>query len=325
MNVKRRISYITIIIIAIVLLLIIIPKIMKAYKQRNDGSDTELRKEAIEAYEKTKGKIQEVSSLTEYEMARLCLQKFYYYYAEIFDDSLKEYGEDYEFNLEYYQNKILGFLLPKYIESHELDSSNVSEKMPRVTQSVVEIYDMYKLTQYNNIDIYFVGGLLRNIDDNSSQKFEIVLYYDTHSKCFQVSLDNPTEKSIKELKVGEQYDVEFPTGIKYTEDNKLESVQSSYEEFAKREFGNIRKLMLYDTELAYDYLYNNNTFATVNELSDFITNNKRDIVLLTYKDYDYNYIEKAMCIDMYDSSNKYMITIYLNNFSKLSYLIEKIG
>ena len=264
-------------------------------------------------------------SLTDHEMARLCLQKFYYYYAEIFDDSLKEYGEEYEYNLEYYQNKILGFILPKYIESHELVSSNVSEKMPKVSQSVVEIYDMYKLTENNNIDIYFVSGLLRNIDDNSSQNFEIVLYFDTHSKCFQVSLDNPTGKAIKDLKDGEQYDVEFPTGIKYTDDNKLESVQSSYEDFAKREFGNIRKLMLYNTDLAFEYLNNNNVFATQNDLSDFIQNNKRDMVLLTYKDYDYNYVDNSMCIDMYDSSNKYIITIYLNNFSKLSYSIEKIG
>ena len=117
---------------------------------KNDGKDNEEKEFYTEYKEKTKGKIQNVGSISDFELAQICLQKFYIYYSLIYDESIINTSSEVKFNLDYYKGVLCDLLTTDYIEKHEITKENINEKLPESKYDTVEIYNIYYVTNYEN-------------------------------------------------------------------------------------------------------------------------------------------------------------------------------
>lgn len=309
---------ITILIAVISIILIINSNIPSA---KNDGKDNEEREFYTEYKEKNKGKIQTVDSISDFELAQVCLQKFYIYYSLIFDESIINLDESVEFNSDYYKRVLCDLLTTEYKDRHEITSENVNVKLEKNNFDTVEIYNIYYVTNFQGSKVYFINGLLRNSETYETKEFDNTLYIDNTLQSFKVSLDNDLNTDYKDLKVGEEVSYIVPEIVSGGSVNVFNYPSTSYEEFGKRTFDNIRTLMLRNPDIAYEMLdeMSKNNFGSLQKFKEYIDINRRNLFLMSFGEYETNFVNDIFTITIYDSNSKFSITIYYDSFSKFTY------
>lgn len=325
MKVLKKYWILFCIILAFIIVILIITKIISD-RNNLDGSDTQLRDFVVEEMEATKGKIQNVSSISDYELARVCIQKFYTYYSQIYDENIINASDDIEFNLNYYKEKLYELFTDEYIQNHEITKENIDTKLEKNDYDLVEIYNIYYVTNYENVKVFFVKGLVRNSETLESKEYEVTLYIDNITQNFKINLDNILNKDYSQLEIGSEVEYVIPDTIRGSNVNRFTYPSITYDEFGKIIFNNIRNLLLYNPEKAYEKLYESEKtkFKDVNSLIEFIDSNRRDIFLLTYRTYEINYENEKFTMYLYDDNAKYIITAYLDTFSDFKFKIEEI-
>ena len=319
-NSKKFIIAFIVVIIAVISIIVVINK----FSFKDDGNDVEERDFVKEKIEATKGKIQPVDSISDFELARICLQKFYIYYAALYDDNIGEESLN-ESDLEYYKSEIASVLTDNYKEKYGIDSSNIDQKLKRCDCEIVEIYNVYYATNYGDTKVYFIRGLLRNSGTFETEKFENTLYVDNTKQSFEVSLENDLEISFDEIKPDVEVSYVIPESIWSGNLGKFSYPSISYEEFSKRAFDNIRNLLLFNVDVAYDMLSDSSKerFSSPSALKEYVDNNKRDIFLMTFGNYETNMVDKVFVVTAYDSHLKYSVTMNFETFSNLTFDIKE--
>lgn len=313
------VALIIIILIAVISIVLIINNSIPSAK--NDGKDNEEREFYTEYKEKNKGKIQTVDSISDFELAQVCLQKFYIYYSLIFDESVINLDESVEFNLDYYKRALCDLLTTEYKDNHGITSENVNSKLEKNNFDTVEIYNIYYVTNFENSKVYFINGLLRNSETYETKEFDNTLYIDNSLQSFKVSLDNDLNSDYKDLKIGEEVSYIVPQIVSGGSVNVFNYPSTSYEEFGKRTFDNIRILMLRNPDIAYEMLddVSKNNFGSLQKFKEYIERNRKNLFLMSFGEYETNFVNDIFTITIYDSNSKFSITIYYDSFSKFTY------
>lgn len=313
---------ILIIIIAIVSIVLVIN--VNASKDKRDGNDTEEREFVTEYKNQNRGKVQNITSISDFELAQICLQKFYIYYSLIFDESIINAGENVEFNLDYYKSALSNLLTSEYREKYGITIENIDTILGKNEYDSVEIYNMYYVTNFENTKVYLINGLLRNSKSYETKEFENTLYIDESFQCFNVSLENDIGKSYKELNVGEDISYIVPEHVSGSTANLYTNPTISYEEFGKRTFDNIRNLLLHNSDIAYEMLSDKEKYDDLSKFEDFINQNRSIIFLMSFGNYETDFIDDIFTITVYDSNSEFAIKIYYKTFSTFEYEIIEI-
>ncbi len=316
------ILFILIIIIAIVSIMLVINANIS--KDKRDGNDTEEREFVTEYKNQNRGKVQNITSISDFELAQICLQKFYIYYSLIFDESIINAGENVEFNLDYYKSALSNLLTSEYREKYGITIENIDTILGKNEYDSVEIYNMYYVTNFENTKVYLINGLLRNSKSYETKEFENTLYIDESFQCFNVSLENDIGKSYKELNVGEDISYIVPEHVSGSTANLYTNPTISYEEFGKRTFDNIRNLLLHNSDIAYEMLSDKEKYDDLSKFEDFINQNRSIIFLMSFGNYETDFIDDIFTITVYDSNSEFAIKIYYKTFSTFEYEIIEI-
>lgn len=318
------IAFIVVVFIAIISIIIVVKNNVPTKK--NDGKDTEDRDFVIEKKEATKGKIQSIDSISDYELARVCLQKFYENYIIIFDENIINADKDYEYNLDYYKTKLAEIMTDEYKDKYGIDSSNINQKLKKCNYDYVEIYKIYYATNYGKTKVFFIKGLLRNTGTLESEPFENTLYIDNTNQLFKVSLENDLNVGFDDLKPGDEVAYVIPELVWSGTSGEFTYPSTSYQEFAKRIFDNIRVILLHNQDVAYSLLAGNSKakFSSANALKEYVDSHKRDFFLMTFGNYETTFTDDIFTIKVYDSYNKYVITMYFDSFSTFTFDIEEL-
>ena len=325
MKKNKIMALIMVIIIFISVLAIIIVSKINYLDPSLDGMDNEKREFVAEYEEATKENIQPISNISEFELVRTCIQKFYIYYELVFDEESLDLSEEVNIeNISNYKSQLYNFLSKQYIDKYGITTDNINSKLKKIDNTNVEIYYANYITNYEKVNIYFVKGLLRNSDNSQSNEFEITLYIDSENQTFEVDLDNVIGKDYSELIKGEKLNITIPDKIYNRNINKFDYPSITYEDFAKMTFNNIRNLLLYNVDMAYNMLYDKERFITVDELYKFIEDNRKSILLMTFKMSDNNYEGEDFVIDIYDKESNFIIKTYFKDFSTFKFDIENI-
>ncbi len=320
---RKRKSFITIGIIVVIILVLIVFIIKKVNNSNKtiepDNTIDPLPDEIVEQREKHTGKIQYVERGNLYRVKGI-IQKFYSLCNYLVD------GEEDDRDL--VKSQIISMLSNEYITTNGINSNNLSEKVAIDNSYIIEIYNIYMCTNYENVYSYFVNGILRNIEDSTDyREFNLAVNVDINNKTFEiVPNDMINNINIKDLKEYDEIEYVIPGDVEDREYNHYSDVSATPEEISRDYLSIIKNLLLYDIDRAYEHLSDEGKirYSSKNDLVNFVNNNKGKIFSLIYGGNTISTEENKNIFKIYDQYRRYYIVINFNVFSSFTFDIYEM-
>lgn len=238
--------------------------------------------------------IEKVTDRNNYYMVQNCVNKFYNYYASIYENKNPE-EEDVK--------KTYNLLDKKYITFNSITEENLPTVLPEINESVVNIYNMYVSNQTEEIDVYIVSGTLREKISKKLIDFQIMVQVDLENKTFSVLLQDYIETKYPTLTLEYELSLENLDNIEKNRNNNYVLEEISDTTYAVELFNRYKEEVLYNTELAYENLdaeYKSVKFGTLGNFQEYAKDNinrHRDMELYQYKVSKEEDYTQYVCID----------------------------
>lgn len=298
---NKKIFLITIIILTILIISIMITigilQQSKTYKEEKEME--ELDEGIVEI--SIESKLKEVKIRNNYYIVKRCVRKFYSYLME-YENNENEVNNSKEL--------ILNILDEEYIKFKNISKENISQKIPQIKTSIINITNMYISQQKVNIDLYFVQGTLREKSSGKITKFELMIKLDKKNRTFSVFLEDYYRTEFKEFPVEKEIVLKDIEDIEKNEDNIFSYESISEEEYVKDLISKYKEEALYNTELAYEHLheeYRNKRFKTKDGFKKYIDSNIANIVKLNLSSYKKTARDDYIQYICKDQNGKYYI------------------
>lgn len=240
--------------------------------------------------------IEKVMDRNNYYMVENCVNKFYTYYASVFENKNPE-EED--------VIKTYNLLDKQYISFKNITQENLTTVLPKINESVVNIYNMYVSKLNDNISLYIVEGILREERSKELSEFQIMIQIDLENGRFSVFLQDYIVTKYPNWSVENKLTIESLNGIEKNRNNSYVYEEISDKTYALELFDRYKEEALYNPELAYESLdaeYKSLKFETLEKFNNYVektlktnTDAKIEKYLLTEKDGYTQYV----CIDNY--------------------------
>lgn len=274
----------------------------------------------LEEMENEKGKIQDLSDRIELYNVKRCLGNFYmqcaYLKSEYFDGSDNTTLKT-----------IYSMLSNEYKEFDDITLENITNKVEIIEDPVIEIYEVYSLTNFDNVYNYIVHGGIRNFKTNELKEFNNIVSFDRSENTFEIYLDKYVKNivdDINNIKIGDEINFVIKDEIADRAFNHYTQSTAKTEEFLRDYTQMIKNLMIYNPELAYKKIDENSNIKSLDELNDFVSANKNDLYSLSYGTHEIVSInDNKVGYKVYDNNKKYCLSIYFENYTTFSFDIEK--
>lgn len=319
-------SLITKILIGLVIVIIVI--VIANIVLTNIGKDKEddTLPEIQEYMTNTTGKIQKIDNIIDLAQIQSCIQKYYLNYFAMYGENTATDLSEGEYKVEDYKNSTYKFLSPKYISKAGITLENINSNLEEIRDPDIEIYNIYFATKYEGTSAYFVNGIVRDSSTYKAKDFNMIVVIDDNNQTYEIYMGDYLENSdFSALEEGQEVNFDLPTSIENRGNNTYGAVKYTYDDLSQDKFDNIRGLLLRDVEKAYELLTDDakaNTFKSVDELKQFINNNRKDIFLLTYGGYVLKNNDGNIIVKMYDDGNEVSINVHFNGFTNYRFEIE---
>lgn len=242
---------------------------------------------------KIKVSIVEVTDRNNYYMVKNCANKFYQYYALLYENIDEDNAV-----------KLYNLLDDKYIEYKGITTENIEEVLPEMKYSVVNIYNMYVGEPNENTFIYIVDGILREEVSKELSNFQIMLQIDKQNKTFSVLLqDYIQEKHKEDIDTQKMLIIESLNNITKNRYNTYVYEEISDQTYLIDLLNNYKEEALYNLELAYEHLdteYRSAKFETLENFKAYVEENEKRISnakLDKYKTTQEDGYKQHICID----------------------------
>lgn len=292
MSEKKKI----IIFLLAILIIFIITIIGVFYTNREEENDEdELSSETSKVVEEEEKVLGEVSSRNNFYSIQSCIEKFYAYYASVFNPE--------EEDVETCKENLYNLLDEEYIAYKNITSNNITEKLEAINSSIVNVNEMYEIQKSNNINIYIAKGRLRETGTSNMSDFELMLKVDSLNKTFAVLLEDYIEEYYSDYEVGENIEIEVPKSIEKNDNNLYDYIVVTDETYAIDLLSKYKEEVLFDTETAYNHLdeeYREKRFESLEEFQEYAKNKVKNNVMMKLNKYqktNYGDYTTYVCID----------------------------
>lgn len=323
---NRKIILGIMLLIVIIAIVIIVNIINDRNDYSNSYSDTELREADVELINSKNNKLQKIEGYATLNLVRTCVQKFYLYYNGISDPNNTD---------DFYKEATYNLLSPDYINKLGITQENITSNVEYIENFKIELYEVYSLSKYEEnpedfelVTTYFIKGVIRNTETYDGIDFNMILTLDNTTSSFEVYLgDYLAGVDFSSLKEGKEINFDIPQTVENRNYNKFSPSSTTIEDVAEYRFDNVKTILLYDIDRAYEYLNDqvkSNEFKTIDEFKSFIDSNKNNLYFMLFSTYEIRYEDGVMILDCYDQTDTYCISLYCNNYSELDYSISLI-
>lgn len=251
--------------------------------------------------------LQYVTVRNDYYAVQTCVQKFYSYYTAIFNDENDYYEtdgtEDSEILKVENEEAVYDMLDAEYIHYKNITKSNVSQKIDKVNNSVVNINQMYVSKKNVNVSVYIVQGRLREIKSGNISDFKLMLKLDALNKTFSVYLEDYINEKYKDIELGSEINIEVAESIEKNDTNIYDYLIITDETYATDLLKKYKEEILFDVELAYNHLeeeYKQKRFNDFNDFKKYAKDNIKKNVsmkITKYQKYNYDNYTEYICLD----------------------------
>lgn len=338
---KSLITKIIIGVVIAILLIIVISSIVKfAHRDRPDDVA-----EPIQEYiDQVKGKLVKSDNITNLYQAKLCIQKYYEYLCAI--KSIEKYSSDEILeqninantaiqstepenrNAQYFKEVAYSMLAKDYADKKNITKENIDRLCDGSENVSVEIYKLYTLTNFDDIYVYFVNGIVRDIDTNIGKEINYIVAIDINNNTFEIYLDDYIDgySDYSILEEGSEVPFVLPKTIEKRTYNNFVDVGIKYDRVARDMLVNIRTLMLYDTQKAYDLLSTamKEKYPTYDSFKSYVDSKNKEIFSLTYGSYQLKSGENGMKFVIYNGDSSIKVTVDFDGFSSFKYSFEEM-
>lgn len=316
-----------VLILIIGILIVCIISILVLKMKLNDKEEKIATPESHIEVEKESQVLELISNKKDYAIAKSCTNNFLINCSQIFniendnlvlDDSAIKSNE--ELKKQYIQN-VFNMLDETYIVENNIVLENLENKLKKINKFSLDITNIYKCSKSDNITIYFVYGNIIDISGNKSVNFKIMLKVDIRNRTFKVLLDDYIEKHYKDIEVGQQIDIDIQNQIENNGYNVYKYENISDEEYLSDLIISCKMELLYSIKDLYNKLddeYKKNRFSTIDELKDYVEENKKEITNMKLYKYQKNVYDEYVEYICIDNNNRYYI---INENSTLNYKI----
>ena len=299
-----------IIILAIVVLILMILGIVGAImilNNKNENQKIAAREEFFsETIEKT---LQQVTERNNFYIVQSCVEKFYTYYSEIYDEEYEGYLINSEEDKQNVKNKriekVFKMLDEEYINKTEMTLENFTSKMPKIKNTTLIINDMYyqRLDEINSV--YFVYGIKNGTINSEAEEIKVMLRLDSKNKTFKIILGELVESYYNKLTNGEQieiqeiadeiyntYSYEHITENDYINDlfNHYKKTMRINKEYTYNLLDEEYKTLCFEDQGAYlSYLDENYSKIVSARIEEYLKEEKEDYTEYIFKDKKGNY------------------------------------
>lgn len=306
-------------ILSAIIIIIIIILIYNSYNKPDLSESDHDSPENEERINTTIYRLQKIDNISDYYTLKTVIGKYYLYYSRAFGGDDSDGGDN-------FNEALCNMLSPKYIERYDITSENIKQHLQEKKDFSVEIYNSYYTTNYNNSIYYLTSGLLRDDVTHESEEFQLMLSIDRSNETFEIYpeeyIKNELNIDVNNLKVNDEITLDYDSPIQNRNgDNTFKFSNASYDDYAKELFDRVRILLLYDENIAYELLDKDNEsiFNNKDELSQYISENRSKIFLLTYASYELRYDNNKLIFDCYDANSEYVITLYTDAIMEFTY------
>lgn len=336
---KSLITKIIIGVVAAILLIVIISSIVKlAHKDKVDNVA-----EPVQDYiNQTKGKLVKVDNITDLYLAKRCLLKFFENYFAI--TAIDKYTSEEAIsisantaiqaadaenrNSQYFKDVAFSMLAKDYVTKKNVSKDNMLEQGKGYENATVEIYNLYMLTEFEDVYVYFANGIIRNSDTNEGFEFNYIIAADEDKLTFEIYPDGYLDdvKDFSQLTEGSEIAFNIPTSVEDKEYNTHSVISVKYDQVARDTLSSIRTLMLYDTQKAYELLSTamKDKYPTYESFKSYVDSKNKEIFSLTYGSYQLKSGENGMKFVVYNGDSSIKVTIDFDGFSSFKYSFEEM-
>ena len=225
-------------------------------------------------------------------------------------------------NVEKYKDRMYSLIANEYKEKHNITKDNVSDIYKSDEEILVEIYNVYLYTNYENVSLYFVTGALRGMKTFTYTDFNVVVAYDTTNMTSAIYFDDYFDIDFSNLQIGEEVAVAIPTNIEKNNYNTYGRASTTLEEFCEEYFNNVKNLLLDSSERAYSLLSEEGkeNYPNIDSLKSFISSNRLKLFTISYGNYEIYTNGAGAIYRLYDNKSLFYIDLIFNNdFSEFTF------
>lgn len=293
---------IVIIIIFTIIFVIVLNKNVNSYVPEEVGGNT-----GNTEYEDFGYKIREVTSINDYYIVQTCVNKFYNYYMQSFQNNSDE--ESLKSSIETFYN----MLDTEYINEKEITKENILNKIEKIDESDIYITETLVALQNenNNMYVYFVKGFLNNLSTSENKDFYLIVEIDSLNRTFEIVLeDYIKEKGWDKVKIGDAIQIVNQKEIENRGNNQYRYNSINQTTYVSDLFDNYRKIMLNNPSKAYELLqeeYKEKRFPLEDDFEEYVKNNYKNIYISTANEYKTEEIDGITEYVIIDKHNNYYI------------------
>ena len=327
MNLKKIIVFIIFCAVLLITVLVFMPS--NKNKEENiifdnsiDDKPSSSSNEQIQEDTDYDNTLKDVSVRNNYYNVKTCIDKFYSYYIDIFNETndgvvVDEYEEKYrQEQKKENATAIYNILDSKYINYKKITEKNILDNLPKIKRSNIDITDMYVSEKTDNIAIYFVNGKLREMNTKNITNFSVMVTIDSINKTFSICLEDYIKDKYPSLKKDDKLDIETPTSI---DQNKYNVYKEQYivdQVYVKDMINKYIDEMIYNPSQGYNQLdkqYREKRFKKLENYLAFAkdVNNVRKYLTIKIEKYqktEEDGYTQYVCIDQ--NENYYIIHEY---------------
>lgn len=293
---------IVIIIIFTIIFVIVLNKNVNSYVPEEVGGNT-----GNTEYEDFGYKIREVTSINDYYIVQTCVNKFYNYYMQSFQNNSDE--ESLKSSIETFYN----MLDTEYINEKEITKENILNKIEKIDESDIYITETLVALQNenNNMYVYFVKGFLNHLSTSENKDFYLIVEIDSLNRTFEIVLeDYIKEKGWDKVKIGDAIQIVNQKEIENRGNNQYRYNSINQTTYVSDLFDNYRKIMLNNPSKAYELLqeeYKEKRFPLEDDFEEYVKNNYKNIYISTANEYKTEEIDGITEYVIIDKHNNYYI------------------
>lgn len=241
------------------------------------------------------------------------------------------------------ENKLMSILSPEYINKYNVTKNNIFNKLTIPEKDNNYQYYKYIVSDITTVQLdsstslYIVNGKCRIVGKNIIFSIKAMIEVDSVNKLYNLyPYQYIQDNGIDKVKIGEAITNYNKEEINNRNNNTFSYINVKDSEMANKYFENLKELLLYYKDDAYNKLnseYSAKRFGNKSEFENYLTDNKDVIQLMQLSKYEVetnnNYIDYK-CLDKYNNAYVFReqngimrYSFFLDNYTILSESTKK--
>ena len=291
LKIKRIIIVLVIICVVMVIALIALMQYLNY-----DSIDNIPYEELIDSNVEIDKTVQTVNNRNNYYIVKGCVERFYTYYNEMFEDPLEGYlikpeqgTVDTEKLKKESIEKVYSALDEEYIQYKGITLDNVSTKLSKIGDVSIHIKNMYVVEKTETISAYFVYGTLK--ENSKYNNFSMMIKLDRKNNTYKVLLGDYLEEHYKDIKINETLEFNSNEEIQKNNYNSINYEHISDEEYINDLFTHYKNSLRQNRENTYSLVeetYKQKCFDNQEEYLKYLDENYTKIITAKLEGYNKN-------------------------------------